>query len=294
MLSRSSNKPVPGGGNRGPSPPEAFGGGGGGGGRGDGDGVHGFRQQLQRYRLGLLFTIASIVMLFISFTTLFVARRGAGKFDPLTGAFQSDWIPVSLPMKILLINTAVLLASCLLVEIARRAARLEAILVPMSKIPGVRAIRQTSLWWVWATALAGFGFLFGQYRAWQQLHLSRRLRKQQSSQHILLLADGNPRPASGGGPDGVALRLPGGRAKALAGAALHHPRRDRLVLALHGRHVALCAAGVEADGLIQPHLERLRGRTIIERFGNRQIAAVGVECRNRAGWPFSLCPRKQS
>ncbi len=171
MLSHSSNRPVPGGGNRGPSPPEAFGGGGGGGGRGDGDGVHGFRQQLQRYRLGLLFTIASIVMLFISFTTLFVARRGAGKFDPLTGAFQSDWTPVSLPMKILLINTAVLVVSCLLVEIARRAARLEAILVPMSRIPGVRAIRQTSLLWVWATALSGFGFLFGQYRVWQQLHL---------------------------------------------------------------------------------------------------------------------------
>ena len=111
MLSHSSNRPVPGGGNRGPSPPEASGGGGGGGGRGDGDGVHGFRQQLQRYRLGLLFTIASIVMLFISFTTLFVARRGAGKFDPLTGAFQSDWTPVSLPMKILLINTAVLVVS---------------------------------------------------------------------------------------------------------------------------------------------------------------------------------------
>jgi cytochrome c oxidase subunit 3 len=170
MLSRSSNKPVPGGGNRGPTPPEAFGGGGGGGGRGDGDGVHNFRQQLQRYRLGLLFTIASIVMLFISFTTLFVARRGAGKFDPITGSFQSDWSPVSLPMKILLINTAVLIASSLLVELARRAARMESILVPMSTIPGVRPIRQTSLRWVWATALAGFGFLFGQYRVWEQLH----------------------------------------------------------------------------------------------------------------------------
>lgn len=171
MLSRSSNRPVPGGGNRGSLPPEAYGGGGGGSGRGDGDGVHGFRQQLQRYRLGLLFTIASIVMLFISFTTLFVARRGAGKFDPLTGAFQSDWIPVALPLKILLINTVLLLASCLLVELARRAARTEAILVPLSKIPGVLPVRQTSLMWVWATALAGFGFIYGQYRAWQALHL---------------------------------------------------------------------------------------------------------------------------
>jgi cytochrome c oxidase subunit 3 len=111
-------------------------------------------------------------MLFISFTTLFVARRGAGKFDPLTGAFQSDWVPVSLPMKILLINTAVLILSSLLVEVARRAARIESILVPMSSIPGVRPIRQTSLLWVWATALAGLGFFFGQYRAWQHLHLN--------------------------------------------------------------------------------------------------------------------------
>jgi cytochrome c oxidase subunit 3 len=171
MLSRSSNRPVPGGGNRGPSPPEAFGGGGGGGGRGDGDGVHGFRQQLQRYRLGLLFTIASIVMLFISVTTLFVARRGAGKFDPLTGSFQSDWSPLALPAKILLINTAVLTLSCALVEVARRTVRLEAILVPISGIKGVRAIRQTSLAWIWATAFSGFGFLFGQCLAWQQMHL---------------------------------------------------------------------------------------------------------------------------
>ncbi len=155
MLSRSSNKPVPGGGNRGPYPPEAFGGGGGGGGRGDGDGVHDFRQQLQRYRLGLLFTIASIVMLFISFTTLFVARRGAGKFDPLTGNFQSDWISVALPMKILLINTAVLIASSLLVEFARRAARTGSSPGSAGQHSRVRAIRQTSLLWVWATALAG-------------------------------------------------------------------------------------------------------------------------------------------
>jgi heme/copper-type cytochrome/quinol oxidase subunit 3 len=136
MLSRSSNKPVPGGGNRDPSPPEAFGSGG----SDAGDGSHNFHQQLQRYRLGLLFTIASIVMLFISLTASFTARTGAGKFDPLTGAINSDWFPVSLPVNILLSNTAVLLLSCVPVDVARRAARLESILVPLSTIPGVRAI----------------------------------------------------------------------------------------------------------------------------------------------------------
>jgi cytochrome c oxidase subunit 3 len=171
-LFRSPSKPVPGGGSRGPLPPQPSGGGGGGGGRGDGDGLHDFRQQLQRYRLGLIFAISSIVMLFIAFTTLFVARRGAGKFDPVTGAFHTDWVSVPLPMKILLINTAVLLVSSLLIEIARRAARMESILVPMSMIPGVRRVRETSLWWVCATTLLGVGFLSGQFYAWQMLHHS--------------------------------------------------------------------------------------------------------------------------
>ena len=111
------------------------------------------------------------MMLFVSFTTLFVARRGAGKYDPLTGAFQSDWVAVPLPMKILLINTGVLIVSCFLIEGARRAARWEAILVPMGNIAGVKSIRRTSVLWIWATALAGVGFLFGQYRAWQQMNL---------------------------------------------------------------------------------------------------------------------------
>ena len=172
MLSRSTRTPAPGGGSRSPLPPRAFGGGGGGGGRGDGDGLPSFQQQLQRYRLGLVLAAASIVMLFLSFTTLFVARRQAGRFDPTTGAFQSDWIGVSLPIKILLINTVVLIVSSLLLEMARRAARMEAILVPMGRIPGVQPVRQLSLAWVWAAFVSGSGFLFGQYCAWQHLHLS--------------------------------------------------------------------------------------------------------------------------
>jgi cytochrome c oxidase subunit III len=169
MLSRSPRNPLPGGGNRFPRPPEAFGGGGGGG-RGDGDGLHGFQNRLQRYRLGLVLAAASIVMLFLSFTTLFVARREAGKFDPTTGVFQSDWIGVPLPMKILLINTAVLVLSTLLLETARRAARMEAVLVPMGQIPGVQRVRQLSYLWVGLAFASGCGFLLGQYAAWRHLN----------------------------------------------------------------------------------------------------------------------------
>jgi cytochrome c oxidase subunit 3 len=129
-------------------------------------------------------------MLFILLTTSLVARRGAGKFDPLTGEITSKWIPVSLPVKILFINTAVLLLSCLLVEIARRAARLESILVPLSTIPGVRAIRQTSLMWAMATLLAGLGFLFGQYRVWQQLYVNGAFLSSRSASTFVFLLMG--------------------------------------------------------------------------------------------------------
>jgi len=115
------------------------------------------------------------MMLFVSFTTLFVARRGAGRYDPITGAFNTDWVAVRLPMKILAINTVVLLLSSLLVELARRNARIESILVPMSNIPGVRAHQETSLIWTGATLFAGCAFLFGQYCAWRQLHIQGAL-----------------------------------------------------------------------------------------------------------------------
>jgi cytochrome c oxidase subunit 3 len=167
----TGSKASTGGGNRSPLPPVEFGGGDGGGGRGDGDGLHSFGQQLQRYRLGLLFTVASIVMLFISFTTLFVARRGAGIYDTVSGSFESDWVPVPLPMQLLLLNTGVLAASSLLIELARRAAKMDAILVPVGRIPGVKMIRQNALPWVWATSLAGMVFVAGQFRAWRAMHL---------------------------------------------------------------------------------------------------------------------------
>ncbi len=248
-------------------------------GRGDGDGLHDFRQQLQRYRLGLLFTIASIVMLFVSFTTLFVARRGAGKFDPLTGDFQSDWIPVALPMKILLINTAVLIVSSLLVE----------------KSQGGRRDWRPS-WFRWAIFRAYARFARPRCcgcgrRRWRAAAFST-VSSSHGNSYICHGAFVNSGPAStffflltgthalhlAGGSGGAALCLPGGGAKALAGAALHHARCDGLVLALHGRHVGLCAAGAEADGLRPSERTVGRGcggRTIIVRFGKRRIAAMG-------------------
>lgn len=166
---------LPGGGYRGPEPPAAPGGGGGGGGRGDGDGVPSYHDRLQRYRLGIKLTAVSIVVLFLSFTSLFLARRDPGRVDPVTGVYQPGWIHLQLPVKMLLLNTLVLGLSCLLLEAARRASRLECILVPLTRIPGVKAIREKSLWWTAGAWLLGMTFLAGQYLIWHHMRITGTL-----------------------------------------------------------------------------------------------------------------------
>jgi cytochrome c oxidase subunit 3 len=111
-------------------------------------------------------------MLFLAFSTLFLARRTSGRFDPISGRFISDWIPIHLPVRILLVNTAILLLSCLTIEIARRAAALETILVPATTLPGIRRIPERSIAWVRLTSVLGLMFLLSQALAWSALHAS--------------------------------------------------------------------------------------------------------------------------
>jgi len=161
-------KTTTGGGGRGPVPREPQGGGGGGG-RGDGDHAPDYLEQLRKYRLGLFFTLVPITMLFVLLTMVFVARRAGERYDAWTGRFISDWVSITLPAKLLLINTTILLLSSLTMERARRAAVLDAILIPASRIAGIKRIEEKSLRWVHATACFGLCFLGGQWLAWRQL-----------------------------------------------------------------------------------------------------------------------------
>ena len=187
-----------GGGGRGPYPPEPFGGGGGGG-RGDGDDTPGQGDRLRRYRMGLYFAIGSIVMLFTAFTVIFVAMRQSGRFDPFTGHFTSTWVSTPLPLALLGLNTLVLLASSVTAEVARRAAALETILLPVSSIPGVAPIAQTSLLWVKVTAGLGVAFLLGQAFVWQHLRMvAVNLDNPLSSSFIIMLTGGHALHLLGG------------------------------------------------------------------------------------------------
>src|SRR5450759_3751684 len=126
-----------------PRPPAEGGwGGGGGGGGSDGRGRGAFRRASFT---GLYVLLAASTMLFAAFTSAMVVRRG----------LSDDWVSMPKP-PILLVNTAILLASSLALELARRALK-----------SGARA--RFNGWWTAGTAL-GVLFLAGQALAWNQLN----------------------------------------------------------------------------------------------------------------------------
>ncbi len=112
-------------------------------GSGGDDGAH-RAVPLRAYHTAIWLALAAIIMFFMALVSAFIVRKGLG----------GDWRQLALP-RILWLNTAVLVASSLTLERARRAfSRDEA--------------AQFRFWWSATTAL-GLAFLAGQYAAWRQL-----------------------------------------------------------------------------------------------------------------------------
>jgi cytochrome c oxidase subunit 3 len=103
----------------------------------------------QSNQLGLWIFLGVIAMLFACFTSAIIVRRASG-----------DWLPVALPSSLWL-NTAVLLASSVTLEWARRAAR-------NVVLPSFRNR-------IAATLALAVVFVVGQFVAWQQLAASGML-----------------------------------------------------------------------------------------------------------------------
>lgn len=140
----------------------------GGGGRG-GDNQPNYNERLRRYRMVVVMLMSSVVMLFISFTTVYVVRKAGETWDPARNGFSSNWVPLSLPVQLLLLNSCILLLSSTTLEIARRHAAQDVALAPIADIPGIRVRNNNSLPWLWTTILLGIGFLAGQVLAWRLL-----------------------------------------------------------------------------------------------------------------------------
>jgi cytochrome c oxidase subunit III len=153
---------------------------GGGDDNGPGDSSPDYDRRLHRARLALILGLVSISILFVTLTAVFVfLRHGSLVFDSRAGSYVREWVQVALPVRLLLINTVVLLISSLTVEMARRATAREMALAPVRTIPGIRIDEEFGVPWLAITVTLGLTFLTGQWMAWQSLeargfHVSTR------------------------------------------------------------------------------------------------------------------------
>ncbi len=149
------------------SPP--FYGGGGDGDAGGTNGAYNYGERLRRARLGLIIGLTAVVMMFVGFTSAMLFRKGLPSLDPMTNAYARDWVPINLPWVLLAINTAVLLASSVTMELARRDIARQVALAPVKSIPGVSLGDERTFPWLGSTVVLGLGFLAGQFLVWQVL-----------------------------------------------------------------------------------------------------------------------------
>lgn len=101
-------------------------------------------------RTGVWVGLAAITMTFAAFTSAMIVRQGS----------SYDWQHFTLP-SVLYFNTAVLLASSLTLELARKRAA--------AFVHGTQAKRSAALLFLWLTFGLGLVFVCGQYSAWRQL-----------------------------------------------------------------------------------------------------------------------------
>ena len=97
----------------------------------------------QQYRIGMLMALAAIAMMFAALTSAYVMRAGT-----------TGWQEIALP-RLLWLSTALILASSVVFEIARRALR--------------RDDERTYRRWLAVALVLGLGFLVSQLMAWRQL-----------------------------------------------------------------------------------------------------------------------------
>jgi cytochrome c oxidase subunit III len=108
-------------------------------------------------------------MLFVAFTSAYMVREGLPQWNASVNAYVADWVPVSVPVALLTVNTLILLLSSLSMEMARRQSIRRLALAPVVSMPGIASDEHREVPWLSITVIMGLGFLVGQYLAWREL-----------------------------------------------------------------------------------------------------------------------------
>lgn len=129
-----------------------------------------FATRLRRARLGIVIALTAVVMIFVSYSSAYVVRKGLPSLDIHTSTLVIDWIPLQLP-RFLFINTLVLLVSTLTMELARRQSLREATEEISGAVTASGSSRGDSdrLPWLALTVILGVSFLAGQLLVWREL-----------------------------------------------------------------------------------------------------------------------------
>lgn len=196
-----------------------------GGGGGDGtpdfipDSVPNYGERLRRARFGLAVAMTPIIVLFVTFTAVYLIRRFS--VDVRDAVYVRTWAPVKLPWTLLVVNTAILIASSVTIEFARRRITREAALAPVRRIPGISLGDESNFPWLALTTVLGLMFLAGQILVWTELSAHGFHLAETSSSFIYILT------AMHG------LHLAGGILALIASdiaAALHRPVETRRIV----------------------------------------------------------------
>lgn len=156
-------KPKLGGGGPGKIPHRRGYGGGDDGDRGRGKDPDSPNARLHRLRVGMALCIASVTMIFIGLTTVYMVRQNTRHWDQQLHKDVYDWIPVPLPYRQLWINTLILVLSSFTLELARRQMVKKAEFAQMGIMP---PRSRGDLPWLTLTVLLGMAFLAGQAIVW--------------------------------------------------------------------------------------------------------------------------------
>ena len=162
--------------------------------------------RLRRTRLGLIVGLVASTMLFVSFTSVYIMRRGLPTLDDRTGGYVHDWLQVSLPTTPAAGKYLPAASQQHTVELARRQITRQAALAPVQSIPGVSIGKERNFPWLGATVALGLAFLAGQWMAWRELGESWILPGHQSQQFDGLCAYRGARHSPGRRSAGIALR----------------------------------------------------------------------------------------
>lgn len=123
-----------------------------------------FRRRLRRYRIGLMAGLTPVLMLFVALTSAYIVRQNLGTWDDATKGYVLDWRAITLP-SLLWLNTVILLASSVTLELARRSLTVQ-FAAESRWMVSARAGRSP---WLALTLVLGSGFLLGQWLAWRGL-----------------------------------------------------------------------------------------------------------------------------